>query len=342
MSAQPERFEGTGTLVLGPLSIWPPSQLSLVLAWQTDAGVVETWASPASTLTVVIKPSRGEPARLESCPIHGVQTSAFFLCVRWKYPTIDIRVNEHWVASTDTTRPTVSFVNIPHALTPYVALDLTEENEKHQSARRNEMALIKLRPGRLTASRTKPFHDLANALRQLADQVLALRRGELHQDTALAARLRAVVCRSKSSIPLLQRVAGILDAPLVVYSAIPSNDFVPQLPIAPHLACDLCMHVFAEPSPPYTTAMDLDFWLGLSTLELKGLRYTNSQIILAFADTEGAHYDPGVHPLVSALKRLRGISLHGPPMERLHSFLLDVALAVMSLSERVLANRERA
>jgi hypothetical protein len=333
---QPERFEGTYMPLLGPFSMWPPGELTLLIAWETDAGVTETWATPASTLLVVVKPVGAPPVRVESGQIHGAERSAFLLCVRWTYPDIDIRVNEHWVGSTDPARYTVSSVELPAAAVSSVTLDLADENQKCQVARRKEMVNLRLRQGRLTASPTKPLRDLADARRQLIDLAAAMRRGDLYHDTALAARLRAMVCRSKDNIPLLQRVAGSLDVPLIAYSAIPSDDFVPPTQTAPIMAGDLCMHIRPEPNPPYATAMDLDYWLALRTLELKGSRYSNSQVILAFANTEGAHYDLGTDPLVAALRQVRGVSLHGPRMEWLHRFLLDVAVAAISLSKSVL------
>jgi hypothetical protein len=82
--------------------------------------------------------------------------------------------------------------------------------------------------------------------------------------------------------------------------------------------------------------MDIDFWLQKKAARHQSKFYTNDEVIRAFADTEAAHYDVGIEPLVNALKSVRtGTN----DMTMLHNYFLMVADCVVGLGSDLLFER---
>ncbi len=338
------KFTGVIFALLGEFNVWPAPQEGLIFHEELDEGVIDFFGIPNLAIKVVLTQKNGETSQVETCPIiSGPEISLFIFSVTWDFPEIDVHINGHHVASTDTTK--VIEENLKWSATEndnksIIFTDITVDNEQYRTQRIKESCSLQTRADRLPANNEKPYEDLSNALKQLRDQIAAIKRGEMHQDTALAARLRALICRSKSQSPLLQRCAGELKLPLIFYGIPP---LLPQYwdPIRDgDLSSPIAFSIKLSASPTKTiatqVAMDLDYWLQMQSANMNEKLYTNDEVVRAFADTEGAHYDNGVEPLVQALKRINHFRAE---MTMLHKFFLMTAECVLAIGEYVLQEK---
>ena len=78
--------------------------------------------------------------------------------------------------------------------------------------------------------------------------------------------------------------------------------------------------------------MDIDIWLELRHVSVKGEDYSNNAVIRAVADTEGSHYDTGAEPVVDALRSLR---FHPSHVTQINSMLIETARVVLELADQL-------
>ncbi|WP_425409010.1 hypothetical protein [Hyphococcus sp.] len=331
---QSKKFEGQFVGVAGPFSNWPPKLPSIILNKQTAAGTIQVTAMPASTLIVATRQHSTILKHVETCPLKGPDKSPFVLSIRWQGSEIGVWVNGSCAASTDTQQETETSIEWHAPVDANPILSLHKDNESSREARKKDLLTLKIRANRLPASTDHMINKLQSARLQLADQIASVQRGQIHHDTALAARLRALICHMNNGYPLLQRLAGAFDLPLIVY-AVPPSPEPKDLITAAQLIID--QHVAPSATYSVDAAMDLDFWLNAEKAHCNGSAYSNNAIIRAYADTEAAHYDEGIEPLVASLKEMSVVNPHGSPMMALHTFLLNVAKSVMPLCDQVLA-----
>ncbi len=335
MSNADKKFTETIFTVFKPLSRWPFKAETLLISRRSDGGVVEVLSTPQSKFAVVVKPIDELPIRLETCSMLQVpQHSAFIFSVAIDYPDIDIRINRHHVASSDITKTVKSVLEwgMPKDAVLGLGVDLSKQNEECRKNRKREFAKLILRKGRLIAPQEKAYGDLKAACLQLSDSIELLHQGKIYHDTALVTRLRALICRTKGQHPLLQRTAGELNLALIIYGN-PASGPIPEIVSTASLQID--NHIAMKPVFSVDTEMDIDYWLQLKSAHVNGKPYTNNEIILAFANTEGAHYDKGIEPLVAALKKIR-FGVNNKEFTLLNHYLLKVSGCVLELGRYVL------
>jgi hypothetical protein len=344
MTAQETSFSGSLFMVLGPYPSWPAVQEEKLCKKDMDNGILEVYATPNSTIRFALQSKNGDSIELETCQIvSGPQISRFILAASWEDSKVNLHINGHHVASTDQAVVTENsiewFATATETREPreFIFIDVSNSNEECKLKRQSEVSSLTTRAGRIPASSDQSYVDLSNALKQLTDQMVAIRRGESYQDTALATRLRALICRppSKSHRPLLQRCAGQLDLPLILYCIPP---LLPQYwnpYLAEELPISLAISINFSPAKIIETQvpMDIDVWLEQQAARGQARHYTNDEVIRAFADTEGAHYDIGIEPLVYMLKR---ISAGTDELTLLHDYFLAVGECVAALGSYVL------
>lgn len=327
---------------MGPYPYWPALQEERLYQQILENGILDLYATPNSTIKLVLQFQGEYSVEIETCPIiSGPQTSQFIFSVSWNHEEVDLYINGYHVTSTNLEQNTESSVQWSASggsTNTELWQDIINENEQCRATRQSEVLSLTTRPGRIPTSPDKPYVDLSNALKQLNDQIAAIKRGELYHDTALATRLRALICRPRSQKPLLQRCAGELNLPLILYCIPP---LLPQywdpssdegIPISLSISIDFSPEKVSESQVP----MDIDFWLQKKAARHQSKLYTNDEVIRAFSDTEGAHYDIGVEPLVNALKSIqRGTN----EMTMLHDYLLVVAQCVIVLGANLLNSK---
>jgi hypothetical protein len=342
MTAKESNFTGSLFMVMGPFPSWPAFQQERLCQHIIEKGVAELYAMPDSTIKLVLRSKEGHSAELETCPIiTGPQTSRFIFSASWDCEKVDLHINGYHVAATDPTKNTEVSVQWSSPVSDSereIFMNISQDNERCRDRRKDEARSLTAKTGRIVTSSDKPFLDLDNAIKQLNDQITAIRRGELYQDTALATRLRALICRPRSQTPLLQRCAGELNHPLTLWCIPPllpqfwdpcSDE---QLSLHLSISIDFSPEKISETQVP----MDIDFWLQKKAARHQSRCYTNDEVIRAFADTEAAHYDVGMEPLVNALKSVRtGTN----DMTMLHNYFLMVAECVVRLGSGLLFER---
>ena len=328
-------------MVMGPYPSWPALKEEKLCKKDIDNGILEVYATPHSTIRLTLQSQGGDSVELETCQIvSGPQISRFILSASWEHSKVDLYINGYHVASTDqavVTENSIQWSATANETREPIFIDVSNANEECKLRRQSEVSSLTTRAGRIPASFDQSYVDLSNALKQLTDQMVAIRHGESYQDTALATRLRALICRppSKSHSPLLQRCAGQLGLPLILYCIPPllpqywDPYLVEGLPISLAIAIDFSPEKIIETQVP----MDIDGWLQKRAARGQAKLYTNDEVIRAFADTEGAHYDIGIEPLVYMLKR---ISAGTDQLTLLHDYFLAVGECVAALGSYVL------
>lgn len=308
-----DNFQKTFYAVLGDYNVWPPPREALMFHAELEHGHFDAFGMPNSTIRAVITQKNGKSTQVMTCPIiRGPELSLFILSVTWNFPSIDIHINNHHVATTDSAKiieESIEWARLESTEQQTIFKDITAENEYWRAKRISELTSLPVRSDRLPATNDEPYIRLHEALKQLSDQTIAIRRGETYQDTALAARLRALICRAKRQYPLLQMCAGKLELPLILYSIPPSlpHHWDPNRDVSFSSSIELSINTHTSPIKTIATQveMDLDYWLQEQAANLGSKPYTNNEILLAFANTEASHYDVGVEPLVRTLKSMK-------------------------------------
>ena len=180
----------------------------------------------------------------------------------------------------------------------------------------------------------KRLRTLEEELSALSDRGLALydllhlaKDGKEYHLAGVSAALRLLVCTGGQS-PLLQRVAGHLDAELLMYGASPkafeeskANGFLPNI-------ADFTFSWHKESLGLYQ--MDLDDWLAHTGFVFQGKKLSNNDTLRLLADADGAHSDPKVLP---AFDFWHNVLINGSGYRR--EFLLRTGAVVVKLAHRL-------
>jgi hypothetical protein len=341
-----KEFRYSLILLLGEYPTWPPSRMEKLVSVNLEKGLLGVFATTQSSIKVIVTCLDGKSSQVETCQIkHGPQVSKFILGVIIDFPIIDIIINGYNVASTDLGKPIENFIEWHKPISDDIStksIFINVDNEKYVNERIQNAAITSLKKGRLQAPDEKQYKDLFNAICQIKDQVSAIKRGEMHQDTALSARIRALICHGKNQYPLLQRCAGKLKLPLNIFGIPPMlpEFYDPKNDVNLNLDLDLFIDINITPEKTIETQVpiDIDFWLQMHSGCKHLVKYTNNEIIRSFADTEGAHYDNGIDPFVDSL---RSISFNNEEKTMLHEYFLRVAECVIALGEFIIKNAQQ-
>ncbi|MDV6333233.1 hypothetical protein [Asticcacaulis sp. 201] len=291
--------------------------------------------TPKPSIIAEMVVSDGRAVRVETCPILGMYAGRFLLTIRWSFPILFIDVNSDRVGS-NLPGDEVSTACVVYM--PTLAVAPANNDSKNADAKRqreDEVAGLVLRKGRLPSTSERDEQLLRNATTQLSELLTAVKNGDLHHDTAMAARLRALVCqmdRPSNGYPLLQRIAAAQQLELIVFAN--ANEFVmPKISIVPQLQMSTYPRICQGLAPIHP--VDLDRWLRMPGAWLGEQKYTHNAIIRAFADTEADHYDLGEEPLIAELRKH---SVGGTVQNnQLHAYLIGVADTMLSLCHFVLS-----
>ena len=134
-----------------------------------------------------------------------------------------------------------------------------------------------------------------------------MRQGKQYYWMPLATSLRKLICRKEKKnsqhYPLLQRIAGLLDLPLLIYS----NPTETPFPVG-GLMGGCHIHLSVIPEVNNQVQMDLDCWLELNHSEQnqgKLIQFNNNKLISDLANREACHVDDVVFPfsdIISSVK----------------------------------------
>lgn len=170
------------------------------------------------------------------------------------------------------------------------ARDFSIENERALEARSAQSTSILTKADYVLWTPEEEREFLSSSVRSLRELTDALINGGSFHLYATLALIRSLVARGGRHFnPLLQRVAGRLGAPLIIYSPIPEND-----PIAAIGDIDIGLHIAHEKLSDEYAEIDLDVWLSVPAwVGRDKKRYTHNDLIRTLCDATGSHFDPG-------------------------------------------------
>lgn len=325
---------GTGFLILGHFSPWPPVEQCLMGVFPVEGVSFGLYGMPNAKIKIVLTFNSGESIQVETCPIENRPVLPMFtLTLSWNAARLDVDINGKHAASTDKTKKIESRItcSLADRGNPGFFMDISAQNEECRLKRiSQEGAASDL----IVVARV--FAQLSDELLQLKDLLAAIRSGKTHHIAGLARQIRALICRGgRNTYPLLQRAGGILGLPLLLYDIPPSREAFPQLD---GLSVMTSQSFSADEIHSTQVPMDLDFWLrkedSLLGTDKELLKYTNNQTIRAFADKEAAHYDRELNPLITYFKQIQT-----PNASWLHTYFVRVGECVLRIGEDVLNNK---
>ena len=275
-----------------------------------------------------------------SCPIRLIDNNGAVISWQWRDTHLQhFRVNAKyvWAASPDVQIEqelritSASLIPLDHPK----RYDYSAESEAARLERAASLRSRVPKPGREPGGRGYAFTSLAGELDQLDDLLSLINQGKLAHIPGLMARVRLLTYNRP--LGLLQECAAWQDAPLTVYTGIFREE---PLDVDDPTSIDAEWRLTGSPvstrgSP---NPVDLDVWLRLRGLALRGRIYTNLEVIKEIGDTVGAHRDPDITPVISRLTKDRlGV---GSPMNHLEYYSLMAGRMVLHLG-RELIQRER-
>lgn len=270
------------------------------------------------------------------CPLLTDKRQLTVISVTWQMGTLRINANGHLVGSSDPSDITYRSLRLlPPDRSGITTRDYTKKNERCISNRSGRLRGLVLKSGPKLESPEQMFEALHDQILVLKDLRQHLLEGKHHHIRSVAGALRNLVADNKT-MPLLQRCAALIEAPLILYTV---ADPAAPFPVKPHDHIALTTDI--EPTDGLRNPIDLDLWLELNAGHPEGQPYTNLTLLLAIAHSVGSHADPTIHPAVERLKayfqRLPDSdSAAGASM--LVSVLSNIALMIIVLAERVMSS----
>ena len=280
------------------------------------------------------RPGETEPAlRASSCPLLTLTPARVILSINWIPPnSMDIHINGNLLGSAEKPEDCPREHWLAGGAPSEGHTDFTQKNIAARKKRRETLAGIRPRIGKIPGGKERHFKALRAEVRQLADLLGLVRGGSTDHILGIFNRLRMTISMGKP-LATLQLCAAHVDAPLMVYtSARPELPFPLKLPID-----RFEFNLSAEPTAMLSNGVDIDVWLGLPGAQTEQAKYTNGQVLNAIGNTIGSHLSIDVHSLVSLLEKGwapagRNAELH----DHLTRYLAATGEEVLRVSERLL------
>lgn len=322
-------FDGTIFFLWSASSTDWPEHHTLWSVLEVASGSVTLWLDPEQKITAVFKPETGPPYSVTSCQVILEAKADLSVAVTWKGNEGNIYLEGQLAGTSKPDTKTADQITARRRNFFQAGEAYGERNEECRLKRHREVSQLAPKKHRRPIGPSEELDQLKAAVRQLSQLTSAVSVGHSHFDTALADRLRALICHFKSSqaYPLLQRVAGRYALPLNVH-ALPFDGLDRDHWATTDMGLSILGPVSIEQIRPEYAAMDIDIWLELQHVSVKGEDYSNNAVIRAVADTEGSHYDTGAEPVVDALRSLR---FNPPHVTRINSMLIEIARVVLAL-----------
>lgn len=336
-------FSGTIAFLKGYNTQPWPGLHTIVYTADVNGGNVRVWIGPDQRMTAVFKPCNKPSFYARSAPIDIVEEPwEMVVAIRWNIDNGDVWVNGQMAGSSD---PTASVVQVAQVGRPpywekYRKMfpERSPHIQSYIDKRKHEVAQRRHRENQRPVYPEEYEGRLKDAANQIQDTSNFIKEGRRYFDTALADRIRALVCRFERgpSYPLLQHVAGTKEQSLLVYG-MPFSGTNTECALAEGVQGWILGPLTLNKTHPLLVEMDLDEWLSQEQTNCNGIDYTNNKMLRAIADTCGTHYDTTVEPLVEFLQSISNSNENNNMM--IHK-LLEIGEVVASLSEVVLRSKK--
>lgn len=286
-------MEGTAVFSLRWMGEWPVDTATPMAMFHAGDSTVSLTALPEGTINVDVVGKGGEQAQITSIPL-TLRSKIIKVGVAWRLPEhLSVFANGIQIASLipgGLPRSADLPIPAPRKATDFGAANTDAVKQRHQQEL-NRTA----RPGHRLRSHDEEVRFLDAANMQLRELSKVIENGSYHHFHGAIALIRSLVARGRSSNfqPLLQRVAGRLGLPLILYAGLYDDD--PIVNACPPL--DIRLDVVPRREIGDEAEIDLDVWLQTPGLVRDtGLVLSQNDVIRLLSDTAGSHFDPDASP----------------------------------------------
>ncbi len=319
---------------------WPASSPVLMFVNPVPDGALRAEAMPDGSIVFAIEGASPEPLTVTSVPI-TLKTRDIKIAFSWEHPGhFDVAANGALIASLQTPDALPVTVEL-RALGRRNARDFSVSNDEVRKRRRLQEVNRTPRPGhrlRTIGEEVTFLNQNVLSLRELTD---AMKAGHKHHLASAWALTRSLIARGNRNFqPLVQRVAGRLDQPLLLYAPIYDAPPATINGIAP----DILYNFSALPTPENgdEAVVDLDVWLDTPGITRRsGEVLSQNDLVRLFADAAGSHFDPDACPDFDEIDAMTLYRLDGLPMSKMLIHCIDIAACIVSVSERLVEAARR-
>ncbi len=192
------------------------------------------------------------------------------------------------------------FIEFPIVEWPKFLRNYSQENDQAQKLRTKSANELQPENGKRLRTLEEEVVHLDRAMKQLVDLISLIESGKHYHIHACTALIRSLIAKGKKNFrPLLQRVVGRLDKPILVYASLhspqelsPTEDY--NFTIQPSNKDNLSL-----------CCIDLDVWLNSRAGIYAGNEFTQNELIRTLADATASHFDPYSDPLLDRLESIK-------------------------------------
>lgn len=281
-------MEGSLLVAQNWLREWPVPFPTPMFTNRVAGGLLTAEALSDGSIDFQIVGDAGEKISVTSIPV-SLKSKRLKFGIAWKFPDdLSVFANGIQIAS-------LKPVSLPRSaelptLAARQAVDFSSLNDEARRKRTREETSRTARPGYRLRTLDEEVNFLHSATLQLQELVEALEQGLDYHLFGTLAMIRSLISRGGRNFqPLVQRVAGRLDRPLLLYAPIYEND--PITTADP--AADYRFDVLPEPEVGDEARIDLDVWLGTAGITKNtGQVLMQNGVIRLFADAAGLPLRP--------------------------------------------------
>lgn len=263
------------------------------------------------------------------------------MIVEWQENIIQVSLNTTLVGSNDPSlaKTLPSLINIQTKIRDFHAdtQSFQKQNVDALQKRIKDSNTINVPAGAQEISLQERINHLKNELILINEYILNIKTGKHLFWMPLSVSLRKLICTFESppSYPLLQRIAGKLGAPLIVYTN-PSE--VKGLTDSNVFYCDIS--ISTTPTNIAPTQVDLDCWLELKHVVFQGtngkfIHITNNEFIKHLCNKQACHVDDSLFYQADLLTSIR-VSDSDGYRSVYTEYMIQIARVVLGLSGKLI------
>lgn len=309
---------------------WPLSEKAIFSEYQFVGGRIEVASASSGGLMFTLYEDADEPNivdRVETSPLLPSGGRRAKVACAWSGGKIEaVACQSLFIFSHDGSVPVVPFVEVA---TPSekASIDFSAENEAERVRRRSKLESWTERSGRHQGNLQYLLEALDDERKQLADLVQLVLEGRQHHFPGISSRIRLLVYNRPFG--LLQHVAALLDAPLIVYTT--ANPITGDVEEPEYR---FSVSAAARQIDVYTNPIDLVVWLGTPALTAGGKTLSVVEVVKAIGDKIGSHRDVDIDPNVAVMMRRKSVA--GDRYNDIAEFLIHMARLLIDVSGELL------
>jgi hypothetical protein len=217
-------------------------------------------------------------------------------------------------------------------------VDFSAENVAASEARVRREAERIARPNYRLRTLDEEVRFLRASVLHLRESVAAINAGQDHTFHGVLATIRSLIAQGNRNFqPLIQRVAGRLEQPLLLYAPFYVDDaFARGIPTP----IDYRYDVRLERETGDEAEVDLDVWLSTPAIKRDtGETVSQNEVIRLFADAAGSHFDPDCPPTFDEIE-CTTIYRGGTAVSVMIAYAARIGLCVCHLGDKLVAAHE--